>query len=948
MSGTGKTIIASAASLSLSGSSHYLQRVLQNDGTAAWTGGDVRPTSGTFNNNGSFTANSDGPLNYLGESGVNAFNNAGSFTQQGTGVATFGRYNADVSFNNSGTAVVAAGTLDCDTGGAHSGHFTVASGATLRLQGTHTFDVMADIAGPGGVSVPSGTTTINGSFVTTASLVISGGTVNANAALTLPSITLSSGELKGSGDVTISGTMNWSYGTMSGTGKTIIASAASLSLSGSSHYLQRVLQNDGAATWTGGDVRPNSGTFNNNGSFTANSDGPLNYLGESGVNAFNNVGSFTQQGSGLATFARYNADVSFTNSGMVEARGGVLQFAQTYVQPGGLTLLLGGRLQADQGFTLLGGTLAGTNTLTGSVSNTGGTLSAGISPGKLTITGNYVQGSGGAIKVELAGTTPGTGFDQVAVGGSAQLAGTLNASLYGGFYPAPNATFIYLTAASRSGTFSTFNYPSNVVGLTNELTATTATIRVINTLPVITPVGDRTNDEMVAFNVTALADDYDTPKQTLTWSLVSGPPGLNISSGGAISWTSAEDQGPNTNTVTIRVTDNGIPNLSTTNTFQVVINEINRAPLLLLPLTTTVNELSLLSVSAAATDPDIPTNTWTFGLVSPPLGMTIDPASGAIAWTPTEAQGPGTYTVTVSVTDTNPWTVNEQSLTTTGSFQVVVREVNTAPVLTVPGTQTLDELTLLTVTNMATDADFQANPLTFAIVSGPTGAVMDATSGVLTWTPSEEQGPSTNVFLIKVTDSSPDAVNEQHLSDTKSFTVIVNEVNTAPVLPAQTNLAIAELTTLIVTNAAMDTDIPTNSLTYALLHPPTGASIDAHGVITWTPTQAQGPSTNIITTVVTDYSPDAVNEQRLSATNSFTVTVNPLEPCLLTPVSFDGCQFLLLVSGSVGPDYSIQTSPDLLSWSELIRTNPPTMPMTVVDTNACSFSNRFYRAVLGP
>ena len=55
---------------------------------------------------------------------------------------------------------------------------------------------------------------------------------------------------------------------------------------------------------------------------------------------------------------------------------------------------------------------------------------------------------------------------------------------------------------------------------------------------------------------------------------------------------------------------------------------------------------------------------------------------------------------------------------------------------------------------------------------------------------------------------------------------------------------------------------------------PAGADIDTNGVITWTPTVAQVPSTNVFTTVVTDSNPWAVNAQHLSATNSFTVVVN--------------------------------------------------------------------------
>jgi hypothetical protein len=76
--------------------------------------------------------------------------------------------------------------------------------------------------------------------------------------------------------------------------------------------------------------------------------------------------------------------------------------------------------------------------------------------------------------------------------------------------------------------------------------------------------------------------------------------------------------------------------------------------------------------------------------------------------------------------------------------------------------------------------------------------------------------------------------------------------------------------------------------------------------------------------------------------------VNPLQPCVLVLVSLDVSGFCLLVTGCVGLDYSIQTSLNLLDWSELVWTNPVTMPITVVDTNAASFSSRFYRALLSP
>src|SRR5690606_32554400 len=129
-------------------------------------------------------------------------------------------------------------------------------------------------------------------------------------------------------------------------------------------------------------------------------------------------------------------------------------------------------------------------------------------------------------------------------------------------------------------------------------------------------------------------------------------------------------------------------------------------------------------------------------------------------------------------------------------------------------------------------------------------------NGVITWTPTEAQGPSTNTFTTVVTDGEASATN--------SFVVIVEEVNNAPTLGAISDQIIAEETLLTINNAGSDVDVPSQTLTYQLTDPALVRS-DANGVITWTPTEAQGPSTNTFTTVVTD--------GEASATNSFVVIV---------------------------------------------------------------------------
>ena len=104
---------------------------------------------------------------------------------------------------------------------------------------------------------------------------------------------------------------------------------------------------------------------------------------------------------------------------------------------------------------------------------------------------------------------------------------------------------------------------------------------------------------------------------------------------------------------------------------------------------------------------------------------------------------------------------------------MVVLESNRLPVWTnlIP-TRRLAEGSLLTFKVQATDGDIPVQPLSYRLVSGPTGLVV-TTNGAVFWRPTEAQGPSTNRVKIGVSDGVASVAQE--------FDIIVAEKNEPPV-----------------------------------------------------------------------------------------------------------------------------------------------------------------------
>ncbi len=209
-----------------------------------------------------------------------------------------------------------------------------------------------------------------------------------------------------------------------------------------------------------------------------------------------------------------------------------------------------------------------------------------------------------------------------------------------------------------------------------------------NNAPVLAAIGSKTVKEGTALTFTATASEVD-PGQTDTFSLDAGAPvGASITTGGAFSWTPTEAQGPGSYPITVRVTDNGSPVSNDSETITVTVSEVNNAPALAAISNQTVTEGSTLTVTAAATDSDIPANSVTYSLEpGAPAGMTINSSSGVISWTPGESSGPDVVPVTVKATDNG-----SPVLSTKQSFNVTVNEANVAPVLTLGTTMTSVDL----------------------------------------------------------------------------------------------------------------------------------------------------------------------------------------------------------------------------------------------------------------
>ena len=367
----------------------------------------------------------------------------------------------------------------------------------------------------------------------------------------------------------------------------------------------------------------------------------------------------------------------------------------------------------------------------------------------------------------------------------------------------------------------------------------TVSVAKVNDAPEIISVPATTATQGILYQYEVKATDEDG--NILQYSLQEKPQGMGINaSTGLIKWTPTNSQ-VGISQVRVRASD-GQPGSYTEQSFAINTSNVNDLPAITSAPAITAKQDSLYTYDADAADPD--NDSITYLLLSFPAGMSINPLTGLVTWTPTNQQT-GHIDVTLGARDRDG--------TTMQAFTILVENVNDAPSITsVPITST-EQGTLYEYLAEAVDPDKEE--LVFSLAEAPSGMLLDASSGYIVWMPENEHAGNNSVTVV---------VSDRNLTARQSFVIFVENVNDAPNITSPPRLSASVKSLYAYDVNATDPDGDT--ISYSLLEAPEEMQINSQsGLITWTPDKSRKESN--VSVVV------QASDSELSTTQYFVVTI---------------------------------------------------------------------------
>lgn len=409
---------------------------------------------------------------------------------------------------------------------------------------------------------------------------------------------------------------------------------------------------------------------------------------------------------------------------------------------------------------------------------------------------------------------------------------------------------------------------TDVEGYSHSITKPVA---VVNTAPVLAPVGPRTVAE--GAQLTIVLSAVDAEGDALAYSASGLPDGATFDAANrTFSWSPSYTQ-EGAHSVAFAVTDSL---LGDEELVAISVGHANAVPLIAIEGTTAGREMEELSFLVRGSDVDGD---------AVRLNMFVLPQGASFV---DHANGTGTFRWTPSYLQAGRYPINVQAADALGSSQIGifldVWEKDRAPVWPSIPAKSVNETQKLQFFVSASDPD--GDQITYSAVALPTGAKFTPAERRFEWTPTIEQQGVHRATL---------RASDGNLSTDVIVTINVIQLNRAPVAGANADQLAKANRTLTFSLSGSDADRDT--LAFTIVDAPEGLVVDGRDV-TWRPTHDQ-VGDHALTVVVTDVA--GAND-----TGIVNVTVLPnLAPVvnLVAPPHVDvGANARFLATGSIDPD----------------------------------------------
>ncbi len=449
--------------------------------------------------------------------------------------------------------------------------------------------------------------------------------------------------------------------------------------------------------------------------------------------------------------------------------------------------------------------------------------------------------------------------------GSALTAAVVSTTTHGTLTLNSNGSFTYLPAANYNGSDS-FTYRANDGSLNSTAATVTLSIAAANDAPGAAADAYST-DEDTALVVNAasgvLANDGDVDGDTLSAVKDSDPAHgtLTLNSNGSFTYTPALDyNGPDS--FTYHATDGLLS--SPVRTVTLSVSSGNDPPTVGNDSYSLDEDGSLVVTAGGgvlANDSDLDSDPITAVLASGPAhgSLTLN-ANGSFTYTPA-ANWFGVDNFTYRANDGTVSSLLAATVTLT------VNAVNDLPVIGSSAVTSATEDTAYSYDVQATDVETAG--LVYTLTSSPDGMVINASNGLISWTPTNAQSGRSWPVTVEVSDGTATV--------SQSWTLDVTAVNDPPALaaiPAQSVVELSELSINAGTYASDVDDANDGNLAWSISaeNAPGTVAITNRGVITYTPGQNTDGTWSVTVRLA-----DGGEDSAAAATRTFSLTVVRLD-----------------------------------------------------------------------